>query len=109
MKYEVKLNRNTTIGIPVFAESPLEALISARDSHSGEFKVVDITEIIEDADEPGEETRGKTFDVECYCEACGNPILTGDAFHQWCGEDAIATCLKCGGTDAFHGTEIAGE
>jgi hypothetical protein len=96
MKYEIPLYRTETKTIAVYADTPHEALEMALDGNPG-FKADGLSELIEDPDEPGMEIGGEYFSWECQCESCDAFILTGDKYFQWGGDDAVATCEKCGG------------
>ena len=108
MKYLVHLSRHEIKTVPIFAESPHDAVKMARESHPG-FVADELCELAEDPDEPGEEIQGDVLALEGNCESCGKPIITGDAFYQWsCGDDSVKTCFECGGADENHPQEIAG-
>jgi hypothetical protein len=50
---------------------------------------------------------GNSYEIEGGCETCGKPILTGDSYYQWSGDDAVQTCADCGGADEKHEPSIA--
>lgn len=106
MKYEIYMHRRAVKIAEVSAETPHAALQIARKSNP-KFTAVALCEMIEDPDNPGEEIEGKSYEVEGGCETCGRPILTGDSYYQWGGEDPVQTCADCGGVDEKHKPSIA--
>jgi hypothetical protein len=106
MKYEIHMQRRAFKTVEVFAESPHAALKMARESNPG-FSADTLWEMIEDPEEPGEEIEGNSYEIEGGCETCGKPILTGDSYYQWSGDDAVQTCADCVGADEKHEPSIA--
>lgn len=106
MKYEIHMHRRAVKTVEVFAESPHAALKMARESNP-DFTAEAVWEMIEDPEEPGTEIEGNSFEIEGGCETCGKPILTGDRYYQWGGDDAVQTCADCGGANETHKHSIA--
>lgn len=106
MKYKIQMHRRAVKTVEVFAETPHAALQMARKSNP-EFTADALWERIEDPEEPGKEIEGNSYEIEGGCETCGKPILTGDAYYQWSGDDAIETCADCGGAGPDHQPSIA--
>lgn len=106
MKYEIRMHRRAVKTVEVFAESPHAALKMARESNP-DFSTDALWEMIEDPEEPGEEIEGNSYEIEGCCESCDKPILTGDSYYQWGGDDAVQTCAECGGADEKHEPSIA--
>lgn len=106
MKYEIPLHRTESKTVTVYAAIPHEALKMALNGHS-DFRADNVSELIEDPDEPGEEIGGEEYSVEGHCEGCSAAILTGDKYFQWGGDDPVMTCAECGGADEKHETSVA--
>lgn len=107
MKYEIPIYRTESKDVQVFADSPHEALKMVLASNPG-FHADSVALVTQDPDEPEEEIHSETYEAVATCEDCSEPILTGDKYFRWGGEDEEhATCEGCGGYDHNHQPEIA--
>ncbi len=93
--YEIEMQKREYRTIEIDAETPQEAVNQALAENPG-FRVDGV--ITEDLDE---------MEVCGFCEDCDTPILTGDEYYQWGGEEAVMTCKACGGYDDNHKLQMA--
>lgn len=99
--YQVPIRKTVTDTISMQADSPHEAVQKVRASYPG-WKLEHLSLPIEGTDADYE-----CWDITGGCENCSKPILTGDKFYQWGGDDAIQTCEECGGAHVDHEPSIA--
>jgi len=104
MKYEIELHKSESKTVQIEAAGPHEAVIAARAENPG-FHADNLIQMHNVPDD--EPAYGDDYSVVSGCESCSRPILTGDKYFQWGGEDPVDTCLECGGADETHEPSVA--
>lgn len=84
-----KVSSNVTI--EVMAENQHAAVTLAEIAHTG-YNAREITELLPELDEDGEEKYGNVWAVESHCEACSKPILDDEEYTST--EEAVL-CKEC--------------
>lgn len=102
MKYTATIYKTISEEIFIEANTPAEAIKSAKEKYTG-FTVDTVNEVTGE-DEDNNPIYGEEFTVSSFCESCGKDIMSGEEYYAW---QDIDTCKECGGATDTHPKSIA--